>query len=88
MYNIRLIKGNDREKDISYGAQLQGVKKAFKVCGIDSTVWAHANRDSAAKLAEAAEASEAQIQRAGRWNGEEMEGCYLTKLPKNAMREL
>ena len=87
-YNIRLIKGKDRRKDISYAAQLDGVKKVFKACSIDSTVWTHVNRGSAAKLAEAAGASEAQLRRAGCWNGAKMEGSYLTTLPKKAMRAL
>ena len=39
-------------------------------------------------MAEAGGATEAQIRRAGRWNAEKMEGCYLTTLPKKAIRAL
>lgn len=39
-----------------------------------------------AKGAEAAGASEAQIRRQGRWNTDKMTGCYLTTLPRKAMR--
>jgi hypothetical protein len=41
-YKIHLLKGSDREKGISYTAQLDGEKKAFGACGIDSSVWTHA----------------------------------------------
>ncbi|KAF1334759.1 Short-chain dehydrogenase, partial [Globisporangium splendens] len=70
-YNIQLLKGKDATKEISYNAQLKGLK-----------------RRSAAKLAELHGADENQIRRAGRWNSEKMEGCYLTTLPRKAMRAL
>ena len=87
-YDIHLLKGKDPKHEISYTAQLEATKRAFKACGIESSVWTHANRGSAAKLAEAAGADEAQIRRAGRWNSEKLEGCYLTTLPRKAMRAL
>ena len=39
-------------------------------------------------MAEVAGAAEAQIRRLGRWNNSAMEGCYLTALPREAMRSL
>ncbi|KAF1316118.1 Short-chain dehydrogenase, partial [Globisporangium splendens] len=87
-YGIHLLKGANAMKELSYNAQLQGVKKAFAACGIDSSVWTHATRSSAAKMAELQGADEAQIRRAGRWNSEKMEGCYLTTLARKAMRAL
>ena len=39
-------------------------------------------RFATAKLAELEGASEDQIRRAGRWNMEQMVGCYLNSLPR------
>ncbi|KAF1330533.1 Short-chain dehydrogenase, partial [Globisporangium splendens] len=87
-YGIHLLKGKDSKVQLSYNAQLDGIKRAFESCGIDSSVWTHSNRVSAAKIAESNGADEAQIRRAGRWNSERMEGCYLTTIPRKAMRSL
>jgi hypothetical protein len=85
-YDIHLINGSNRAKEISYNTQL--IKRAFTACGINSTVWTHPNRGSGAKLAETYGATEEQIRRLGRWNAARIEGCYLTSLPKKAMRAL
>ena len=45
-------------------------------------------RGSGARMAELGGASEAQIRRLGRWNNQAMENCYLTCLPREAMRTL
>ena len=37
-------------------------------------------------MAELKGASEDQIRRAGRWNQEQMVGCYLNSLPRKFMR--
>ncbi|KAF1315209.1 Short-chain dehydrogenase, partial [Globisporangium splendens] len=87
-YDIRLLKGKDSIVQLSYNAQLDGIKRAFESCGIDSSVWTHSNRISAAKIAESNGADEAQIRRAGRWNSDRIEGCYLTTIPRKAMRSL
>ncbi|OWZ04467.1 LOW QUALITY PROTEIN: hypothetical protein PHMEG_00023620, partial [Phytophthora megakarya] len=87
-YDIRLINGSNTTKDMLYNTQLNRIKRASDACGIDSTVWTHANRGSGAKLAETYGSSEEQIRRLGRWNATRMEGCYLTCLPKKAMRAL
>ena len=39
-------------------------------------------------MAELAGASEDQIRRLGRWNNQSMENCYLTSLPREAIRSL
>ncbi|GMF16668.1 unnamed protein product [Phytophthora fragariaefolia] len=87
-YDIRFINGKNDMKNMPYNTQLNRIKRAFDACGIDSTVWMHANRGSRAKLAESYGASEEQIRRLGRRNAARMEGCYLTSLPKKAMRAL
>ncbi|KAF1328728.1 Short-chain dehydrogenase, partial [Globisporangium splendens] len=63
-YDIHLLKGKDSKVQLSYNAQLDGIKRAFESCGIDSSVWTHSNRVSAAKIAESNGADEAQIRRA------------------------
>jgi len=39
-------------------------------------------------MAELKGVSEAQIRRAGRWNQEQMVGCYLSALPRKFMRTM
>ncbi|KAL9938962.1 hypothetical protein V8E36_001775 [Tilletia maclaganii] len=56
--------------------------------GIHTTKKTHLNRGGAARFAEDSGASEAEIRRAGRWNVQQMQGCYLTGLPRKAMRAL
>lgn len=87
-YGIHLLKGSDPRSELSYNAQLESVKRGFKACSIDSTVWTHANRESAARMAELNGADEDQIRRAGRWSRDRMETCYLTTIPRKALRAL
>jgi hypothetical protein len=46
----------------------------------------HAGRVLGARLAELNGVSEDQIRRGGRWNADQMTGCYLTTLPRAFMR--
>jgi hypothetical protein len=62
--------------------------KAFSALGMQSKAKTHAARGSSSRMAELAGASESQIRRLGRWNAGAMEGCYLTALPRDAMRSL
>jgi len=48
----------------------------------------HLSRSSGAKTAELKGVSEDQIRRAGRWNQEQMVGCYLNSLPRKFMRTM
>ncbi|POM58626.1 LOW QUALITY PROTEIN: Short-chain dehydrogenase [Phytophthora palmivora] len=87
-YDIHIINSANATKEMSYNTHVGRIKYAFEACGINSTVWTHANRGSGTKLAETYGATEEQIRRLGRWNAVCMEGCYLTALPKKAMRAL
>jgi Centromere DNA-binding protein complex CBF3 subunit, domain 2 len=87
-YNTQLIKGTARDPTaaFSYNSQREWVAKAFQYAGITSSKKTHIGRSSAAKLAEVKGAGENQIRRAGRWNQEQMVGCYLNSLPRKFMR--
>src|SRR5277367_6806318 len=86
-YNIRLIKsGRDREAALSYNSQRDWVAKAFQYVGVFSEKKTHIGRSAGAKTAELKGVSEDQIRRAGRWNQEQMVGCYLNSLPRKFMR--
>jgi hypothetical protein len=89
-YNIRLIKGStrDREAALSYNSQREWVAKAFQYTGITSQKKTHIGRSAGAKMAELRGVSEDQIRRAGRWNQEQMVGCYLNSLPREFMRSM
>lgn len=89
-YDIRLIKGigSDPKKPLSYNSQQDWVVKAFGYAGVSSNKKTHVGRSSGAKTAELKGVSEAQIRRAGRWNQEQMIGCYLNSLPRKFMRTM
>ena len=94
-YDIRLIKGVgagssklDRTSAFSYNSQRDWVTKAFGYAGITSKKKTHIGRSSGAKTAELKGISEDQIRRAGRWNQEQMIGCYLNSLPRKFMRTM
>jgi hypothetical protein len=89
-YNVRLIKGSTqaREAAFSYNSQREWVAKAFQYAGIISQKKTHIGRSAGAKMAELKGVSEDQIRRAGRWNQEQMVGCYLNSLPREFMRSM
>jgi Centromere DNA-binding protein complex CBF3 subunit, domain 2/Transcriptional activator of glycolytic enzymes len=89
-YNIRLIKSSagDRETAFSYNSQREWVAKAFQSVGVFSQKKTHIGRSAGAKTAELKGVSEDQIRRAGRWNQEQMVGCYLNSLPREFMRTM
>jgi hypothetical protein len=89
-YNTKILRANaeDPTTTLSYRAHYGAVVKAFQALGIKAKAKTHVSRGSGARMAEVAGATEAQIRRLGRWNNNTMEGCYLTALPREAMRGL
>ena len=89
-YDIRLLKSTDARptSEFAYNSQRDWVIKAFAYAGIQSNKKTHVGRSSGAKTAELKGISEAQIRRAGRWNQEQMIGCYLNSLPRKFMRTM
>jgi hypothetical protein len=89
-YDIRLLKSNNahRTAALAYNSQRNWVVKAFGYAGVSSQKKTHIGRSSGAKTAELKGVSEAQIRRAGRWNQEQMVGCYLNALPRKFMRTM
>ena len=87
-YNIRLIKGtgSDPTAPISYNTQREWAAKAFRYAGVASAKKTHIGYASGAKMAEIKGVSEEQICCAGRWNTDQMTGCYLNTLPREFMR--
>lgn len=87
-YGTRLIKSStgDPKAALSYNSQRDWVSEAFQYAGIFSQKKTHIGRSAGAKLAELKGISEDQIRRAGRWNQEQMIGCYLNSLPRKFMR--
>ena len=62
--------------------------KAFGYAGIISQKKTYTGRSSGVKTAELKGVSEDQIRRAGRWNQEQIVGCYLNSLPRKFMRTM
>jgi hypothetical protein len=89
-YNIRLLKGSAAGASCTaalvYNSQRDWVSKAFSYAGVVSHKKTYIGRSSGAKIAELKGISEDQIRRAGRWNHEQMVGCYLNLLPRKFMR--
>lgn len=87
-YDTRLIKGSKPAESIPYNSQRDLVAKAYQYAGIVSAKKTHLGRSAGAKLAELKGVSQDQIRRAGRWNQEQMVGCYLDCLPREFMRTM
>ncbi|KAE8964038.1 hypothetical protein PR001_g29185 [Phytophthora rubi] len=88
-YDIKVLKsGKGMTTALTYRAHYDATVKAFTALGMHSKAKTHAARGSGSRMAELAGASESQIRRLGRWNAGAMEGCYLTALPRDAMRSL
>lgn len=87
-YDIHVMKGTDRLKQISYSTQAKAYKRAFKAVGISTAKVTHAPRGSAARHMNEEDVPDNQQRRVGRWGKDKMLGCYMTDLPKQAMRAL
>jgi hypothetical protein len=73
---------------MSYKVHRDAIAGALEHIGLRSRAKTHVGRGSGARMADIGGASEAQIRRLGRWNNQAMEKCYLTSLPREAMRTL
>lgn len=78
----------DRNAELAYNTQYDWASKAFEYAGITAKKVTHAPRGSGAQMAELLGVSEDQIRRAGRWNTDQMTGCYLNCLPRKFMRRM
>ncbi|OWZ08441.1 hypothetical protein PHMEG_00019017, partial [Phytophthora megakarya] len=88
-YDIKVLKsGKGPTTSMTYRAHYDATIKAFTALGMHSKAKTHAARGSGARMAELVGATESQIRRLGRWNASTMEGCYLSALPREAMRSL
>lgn len=88
-YPVKLLKtGKDPTKEMSYKVHRDAIASALQHIGLRSRAKTHVGRGSGARMADLGGASEAQIRRLGRWNNQAMEKCYLTSLPREAMRTL
>ncbi|KAJ8576337.1 hypothetical protein ON010_g2882 [Phytophthora cinnamomi] len=88
-YPTKLLKtGKDTTKAMSYKTHNEAITAALKFVGVHSTAKTHVGRGSGSRMADVAGASESQIRRLGRWNNQAMQKCYLTSLPREAMRTL
>jgi hypothetical protein len=88
-FDIKFLKsGKNPFKSLDYRAHKASIDLAFREIGLSTKAKTHAARGSGARMAELAGASEDQIRRLGRWNNQSMENCYLTSLPREAIRTL
>lgn len=73
---------------MTYNTQYKAIREAFFACGITSKSKTHQGRGSAVRLAELLGVPEFDLRALARWNVTAMEGCYLSRLPRKAMRAL
>lgn len=87
-YNIKVLKRDNLHlaECLSDSTAASWTRRLYSEAGIKSSKVTHAGRVSGTKLAEANGVSEDQIRRGGRWNSDQMTGCYLTTLPRGFMR--
>jgi hypothetical protein len=65
-----------------------GWRSRFRQIGINSDKTTHISRPAGVKIAELKGIKEEQIRLAGRWNQEQMIGCYLNSLPREFIRAM
>ncbi|KAG2215396.1 hypothetical protein INT45_009470 [Circinella minor] len=87
-YDIHVLKGLDRTKPITYNTQRDGYMEALNAVGVNSSKITHINRGSALRAIADQDVPDNEQWRIGRWGSDRMVGCYLTSLPKQAMRAL
>lgn len=85
-YDIHVLKGEDRTKQISYATQYQAYKRAITSVGISTSKVTHVNRTSAINMIDDEQVPDNQLRRIGRWGSDRMTGCYLTSIPKQGIR--
>jgi hypothetical protein len=87
-YNIKVLKRDNRHlsEPLSDSTAASWTRRLYSQAGIQSSKVTHAGRVSGARLAELNGVPEDQIRRGGRWNADQMTGCYLTTLPRAFMR--
>ncbi|EED17238.1 hypothetical protein TSTA_022920 [Talaromyces stipitatus ATCC 10500] len=86
-YNIKVLKrdNNHLTEPLSDSTAASWTRRLYSEAGIKSSKVTHAGWVSGARLAELNGVSEDQIRRGGRWNADQMTGCYLTTLPQSFM---
>ncbi|KAE8182840.1 hypothetical protein CF328_g8380 [Tilletia controversa] len=87
-YHFHLLVHEERTVAMQYNNHYHIMKRILGSLDIHTSKKTHLNRGGAARHAEDSGASEGDIRRAGRWNVQQMQGCYLTGLPRKAMRAL
>ena len=87
-YNIKLLKRDNANLDqrLSDSTASAWTRRLYALSGIQGSKVTHMPRSSGARITEANNVSKAQIRRGGRWNSDQMTGCYLTDLPRQFMR--
>lgn len=89
-YKIKLLRTNAGTpmKSMTYKTQYNAVVKCLNACGMISKAKTHCGRGSSVRMAELLGVPEFDLRQLGRWNTSAMEKCYLTQLPRRAMRAL
>lgn len=87
-YNTYVLKGSNKFEEITYGTQYNAFRRGLDAAGIKSSKVTHVNRGSALNMIDDEQVSDDQQRRVGRWGTDRMVGCYLSSLPKQAIRSI
>ncbi|KAG1437592.1 hypothetical protein G6F57_020188 [Rhizopus arrhizus] len=85
-FNLKIAKGVDYNKPLTYTAHYAATIRAFDACSVSISKKTHMGRSSGAQHAEIDGATEVQLRRHGRWNMQGMKSCYLMSLPRSLIR--
>ena len=86
-HNLLPARGNAM-KELGYETHRAGVKQALRNVGLNTKAVNHIGRGSGARMAELGGASQDGIRRAGRWNNQSVDMCYLVAVPRDVVRTL
>ena len=88
-FNLKFAPGRrGPAKEITYNSHLEAMKKCLGSLRMSSAAKTQIDRGSGARMAELDEATEGGIRWLGRWNSQALAGCYLTSLPRPALRTM
>ncbi|CEI93399.1 hypothetical protein RMCBS344292_07633 [Rhizopus microsporus] len=85
-FNLKIVKGVDYNKSLTYTAHYAATIRAFDVWFVSISKKTPMVRGSGAQHAEIDRATEDELCRHGRWNMQSIERYYLTLLPCSSIR--
>lgn len=89
-YEIKILRScsGNQTKAMVHKPQYNTIDECLIACGLMSKAKTHCKRGSSVRMAERKGVPEFHLRQLGRWNSTAMGKCFLTQLPRYAMRAL